>query len=276
MSKPIEALDLADRPAPRAPDEPEVASVLNRIASRVRSTRKSLSMTRQTLSDRSGVSMRYLAQLETAQGNISIVLLTRVALALGLKVEDLVSEGGPNTSSSRKAGRLCLIGLRGAGKSTLGRLIGERLGIEFVELNREIEDQAGMPVSEIIALYGQEGYRRLEQEALNAVAERYGQVVLAVGGGIVSNDETYRLLMERFHTIWVKAKPEEHMARVRAQGDERPMAGNPQAMAQLKSILTDREALYAQADATLDTSGQLLDSSLDKVIAIIEQQGFLR
>jgi XRE family aerobic/anaerobic benzoate catabolism transcriptional regulator len=154
-------------------------------------------------------------------------------------------------------------------------MAGKALGLPFVELNREIEAQAGMPVDEVMALYGQEGYRRLESQAVNAIIARHDRVILAVAGGIVVEPETYNTLLGHFHTIWVKTSPDEHMARVRAQGDERPMAGNPEAMEQLKSILTSRESLYERAIAQLDTSGRTVDASLEHLLDIIRDRQFL-
>jgi XRE family aerobic/anaerobic benzoate catabolism transcriptional regulator len=173
--------------------------------------------------------------------------------------ERILDPGG--TGSARQS-RICLIGLRGAGKSTLGRLLAAELSLPFEELNRRIEAQGGMPVEDIIALYGQEGYRRLEHQALESIVAASDAVVLAVAGGIVTEPETFAFLLRHFHTVWLRATPEEHMARVRAQGDERPMAGNPKAMEDLRAILASREALYARAGAAIDTTGLSLRESL--------------
>ena len=156
----------------------------------------------------------------------------------------------------------------------MGRLAAEKLDIPFLELNKEIALYGGMPMDEILALYGQEGYRRLEASSLDRVTENYDRVILAVAGGIVSEPETYNKLLSRFHTVWLKASPQEHMNRVRAQGDERPMEGNADAMEQLKSILTSREALYARADVMVDTSNRSLEYSLDDLISTLKSQRF--
>jgi len=282
----------------------EVVALLSQVGARVRKARELKGVPRRVLSEMSGVSPRYLAQLEGGEGNISIGLLKRVAIALDQSLESLVGAEDPwesdllqvadlfrvadhstqeavlrllnyDSAGTQRAQRLCLVGLRGAGKSTLGRMLGEKLGAPFVELNREIENHGGMPVDEIIALYGQEGYRKLEADALDRVVATYDRVVLAVAGGIVSETSTYNKLLSRFHTVWVKASPQEHMDRVRAQGDERPMAGNPEAMAQLKSILVNREALYDRAHAQLDTSAQNLEQSLAGLLALVEARHFL-
>ncbi|MBV7377645.1 helix-turn-helix transcriptional regulator [Maritimibacter dapengensis] len=288
----------------RSDEASHVDDLIARVGERVRRARDRKGIPRRVLSEKSGVSPRYLAQLEAGEGNISIGLLQKVAHALDHKIEWLVGEDDPWTSEAlrvadlfrtadagtqrqvlstltpepaaqSRAHRICLVGLRGAGKSTLGRRAGEALGIPFVELNREIEEQAGMPVDEVMAFYGQEGYRRLEAQALSRVIATHDTMILAVAGGIVAEPETYNRLLTHFHTIWVKATPAEHMARVREQGDERPMAGNPEAMDQLKSILTSREALYDKALESLDTSGKTEDESLAEMSALIRERGFL-
>ena len=277
-------------------------NLLIRVGQTVRAARTARNMPRRILSEASGVSPRYLAQLEGGQGNISIALLERVARALNLEMVDLL--GDPTSAAEQRlvrlfrqadeptrnavisrlevaaevpdrAERVCLIGLRGAGKSTLGRLAGEKLGVPFVELNKDIEVQGGMPVPEIMALYGADGYRQLEAEAVRRVATRHDRLVLAVAGGIVNEPETYATLQARFHTIWVKATPEEHMDRVRAQGDLRPMKGQPEAMEQLRGILTERAEAYARADAVLDTTGQTQAASLEALLALIADRGFI-
>ncbi|MDA3888691.1 MAG: helix-turn-helix transcriptional regulator [Allgaiera sp.] len=284
--------------------EAQAAALIRSVGERVRRARELKGLPRRVVSEVSGVSPRYLAQLEAGEGNISIGLLKRVAIALDHRIEWLVSEEDPWTSEvlkvadlyraapagvragvldllepeppeSLRAGRICLIGLRGAGKSTLGALAGQRLDTPFVELNREIEDHVGMPVTEVLALYGQEGYRRLEAQAIERIIATHDSLILAVAGGIVAEPDTYKMLLSRFHTIWLKAAPDEHMARVRAQGDTRPMAGNPEAMEQLKSILHSRVALYRRAGAMLDTSGKPLETSVQELLDLIRDRGFL-
>ncbi len=156
---------------------------------------------------------------------------------------------------------IALIGLRGAGKSTLGKMLAKKIGWNFVELNKEIEAQNGLSVAEIIALYGQEGFRRMEQAALGQLLARKELTVLATGGGIVSEPLTFDLILSSFYTIWLKAEPEEHMARVRGQGDLRPMADDRSAMAELRTILKSREPLYARASAVVDTAGLTVDAA---------------
>ncbi len=281
-----------------------VEALIKAVGERVRRARERKGLPRRVVSELSGVSPRYLAQLEAGEGNISIGLLKRVAIALDHRIEWLVGEEDPYTSEalhvadlyrsatsaarakalaalspnppeSLRAQRICLIGLRGAGKSTLGAMAGAKLDVPFFELNRDIEEHSGMPVNEVLALYGQEGYRRLEAQALDRIIATHDNVILALAGGIVAEPETYKNLLAHFHTIWLKASPDEHMTRVRAQGDTRPMAGNPEAMEQLKSILRSREALYAQAEAELDTTGKSLEISLAELIEMIQARGFL-
>lgn len=274
------------------------------VGERVREARSRKNISRKALSEISGVSQRYLAQLETGAGNISIVLLRRVAEALDYKIEWLVGEEDPYsskllslfslfkqaTSSQRmkvleildpdhpklkRSKRIAFIGLRGAGKSTLGRLTAEKTSLPFLELNEEIEQASGMPVNEVIALYGQEGYRRLERQSLERIVATHDSIVLAVAGGIVSEPETFNYLLRHYHSVWLKAEPTDHMTRVRGQGDERPMAGNPEAMEELKSILMSREAIYARAEIEVNTSGRTLEQTLGDVVDAIAEKGCL-
>lgn len=275
-----------------------------RVGQRVRAARDRAGLPRRVLSERSGVSPRYIAQLEAGAGNISIGLLMRVAHALDLGLDGLVGKGDPGVSGAHevaelfraaspdtqeavlrqlgvapkdadRAQRICLIGLRGAGKTTLGRLAAEASGTPFLELNKEIESDGGMAVSEIMALYGQEGYRRLETAALDRVVNAHKRVILAAAGGIVGDPATFSRLLSRFHTIWVQARPSEHMDRVRAQGDERPMSGNPAAIDRLREILRTREVQYKRAEARVDTSGKDVESSLKQLLRVIDHRGFL-
>jgi len=285
-------------------DDAMIAHFLTSVGERVRSARARKGISRRVLSEMSGVSQRYLAQLESGKGNISIGLLLRIAEALDFSIEWLVAKEDPwdsevaemrfllsnatqeqrqnvlkilepEHSNQPKANRIALVGLRGAGKSTLGRLAASELGLTFLELNEEIENSSGMPVHEVFALYGQEGYRRLERQSLERVVATHDSLLLAVAGGIVSEPETFSYFLRNYHTIWLKADPEDHMARVRGQGDERPMIGKLDAMDELHSILTSREALYAKADAQVNTSNATLKESLASVLEVIEANGYL-
>lgn len=262
----------------------DAAVFLTHLGERIRNARARHGMTRKDLARHSGVSERYLAQLESGRGNISIVLLRQVATALAAPLENLVREGPEPTpelilfqrfleslpdddlSAARQmversfnrtdasTERLALIGLRGAGKTTVGRMIAEITGAPFCELATEIAEDAGMPLEEIFELYGQAGFRRFEQQALLRIIKENRRVVIATGGGIVAEPATYQSLLTECFTIWLQADPAEHMQRVLAQGDNRPMAGNRQAMSDLRRILRNRDSLYAKASAKIDTS----------------------
>ena len=280
-------------------NDPET-SFLEQLGQRVRTMRALRGMSRKVLARVSGISERYIAQLESGKGNVSIVLLRRVSNAMGAHLEDLIPPGEPSPDWAvirdllRKASPgqiaqakeilagqnplvqrrlsfagIALIGLRGAGKSTLGRMLANKIGWNFVELNKEIEAQNGLSVAEIIALYGQEGFRRMEQAALGQLLARKELTVLATGGGIVSEPLTFDLILSSYYTIWLKAEPEEHMARVRSQGDLRPMADDRSAMAELRTILKSREPLYARASAVVDTAGLTVDAAAARLIEAV-------
>lgn len=237
--------------------------MLARIGAQLHAARRGRNLSRRELAELSGVSERFIALTEGGEANISVIRLAALAGAVGLSLSNIFAEDRP------RGRRIALIGLRGAGKSTLGEAVAVRLGLPFIELNREIEAHSGIAVAEIFALYGDEGYRRLERDALEAVAAGHECAVLAVAGGIVSEPATYRRLLQSFTAIWLRAAPEEHMARVIAQGDRRPMAGSPTAMEDLRSILTAREALYAEAPLSLNTSGRSVEASTGDLAGLI-------
>jgi XRE family aerobic/anaerobic benzoate catabolism transcriptional regulator len=253
-------------------------------------------MTRKILARDSGVSERYLAQLEAGRGNVSVLLLRQIAQALNLPLEELVrADNGQSveltlilqllkrlpaaklakvrgqlvrdygSAYGARENRIALVGLRGAGKSTLGGGLARSLGVPFVELDHEVEAEAGTSLHEIFLLHGQAGFRRYERRALERILEKNERCVIATGGSIVSEPATYDLVLSACFTVWLKAAPEEHMARVAAQGDTRPMAGNREAMDDLRRILAGRAALYAQADVTIDTEGKTAEASLDEL-----------
>lgn len=225
------------------------------LGERVRALRSRHSMTRKAVALAADVSERHLANLEYGIGNASILVLAQVAGALQCSLADLLAD--TDLGAARRP-RVALVGLRGAGKSTLGKMLADDLGCPFIELGREIERLAGCRVAEVHALYGVNGYRRYERRALEEALRRYAQAVIAIPGGLVSDGASYKLLRSRCTTVWLKAQPEEHMRRVIAQGDLRPIAASREAMDDLKSILASREALYAKADLKLDTSANTL------------------
>ena len=257
--------------APLPPAQQE-AAYLAQLGERVRAWRSASSTTRKALATASGVSERYLAQLEAGQGNISVLLLRKVARAMGVPVESLVRDAPGHEAAAR---RIALLGLRGAGKSTLGTKLAASLGVPFVELDREVEREAGAGLGEVFAMYGQEAYRRFERRALERVLRTDDGAVIAVGGSLVTDPDSYRLLLDHCHTVWLKAKPEEHMNRVMAQGDLRPferskMHGRSTALDEIRKLLADRDRLYSRADVTIETSGKSLKSSLEELKAKVK------
>ena len=292
----------SDGPTSPAADFGPEPDYLRLLGERVRETRTRRGMTRKILARDSGVSERYLAQLETGQGNVSILLLRQIAQALDTPVQALVLDGPeppvdlvhtteflrrlPATElvAARRLlvehfggvdlfarrGRIALIGLRGAGKSTLGAMLAHRREAPFLELDRLIEQESGVSLSVIFDLYGQSGFRRLERRVLDQVIERYPRFVLATGGSLVSEPATFERLLTMCFTVWLRATPEEHMQRVIAQGDMRPMANNRESMSDLRRILDVREPLYRKADATIDTSACSVEESLETMMQHVQ------
>ncbi len=284
-------------PAPDT-ETSEVDHFLLDLGERVRTARARRGMTRKILARDSAVSERYLAQLENGQGNISIVLLRQVARAMGVEIADLVREGpdwpaelnfiverlrrldhegldeahrlisSTFGKAASRPGKIALIGLRGAGKSTVGQLLASFFSVDFLELAVEIERDAGMSANEIFSLSGQTGYRRHERRALEAVLARDQKVVLSTGGGLVVEAANYELLLTSCFTVWLKASPEEHMNRVIAQGDHRPMADNDEAMDDLRRILEGRDPMYRRADAVIDTTGRRVEDCLAELAEV--------
>jgi XRE family aerobic/anaerobic benzoate catabolism transcriptional regulator len=279
-----------------APNEAEVKEpFLAALGERTKALRVRRGLTRKALARATGVSERHLANLEYGVGNASILVLLQVAQALQCSLAELVGDfttqspewlmlremladrdeatlrrvrlaaleliggGSPRSDEAApRSSRIALIGLRGAGKSTLGRMLAEDLDFPFVEISREIEKLAGCSISEILGLYGQNAYRRYERRALEEAIEAYPEAVIATAGGLVSDLGSFNLLLRRCTTVWLAADPEDHMSRVMAQGDLRPMAASREAMDDLKSILASRAPFYSKADTRVDTSAQPL------------------
>jgi XRE family transcriptional regulator, aerobic/anaerobic benzoate catabolism transcriptional regulator len=286
------------RPAPAAA---EFDSFLARVGERVRTGRSRRGLSRKALAQRSGVSERYLAQLEAGTGNCSLLLLRRIADAVHLPMSELVAEEPARSADGAllmqlvdrlspdqiaeardylvthfgaaiggcRQDRIALIGLRGGGKSTLGKLLAKALETPFIELTRAVETHSGMALSEMFEMFGSATVRRAERSALESLLASESRFVLATGGGLVGEPATFELLLTSCLTVWVRAAPEDHMQRVIDQGDLRPMAGNAGAMDDLLEILKSREPLYAKADIVLDTSGRTPHESTAALLAAL-------
>jgi XRE family aerobic/anaerobic benzoate catabolism transcriptional regulator len=279
---------------------PADEAYLKSLGERVRLARARRGMSRRVLSKASGVSERYLAQLERGAGNASILVLRQIAEALSIEVTALVTDrperpidltlailqlerlAPAELAEARRLiaqrfspggtgaeGRVALIGLRGAGKTTLGQRAAQSLDVPFIELDREIERASGMELSEIFATHGQAMFRRFERQCLETIVKRFDRVVIATGGSLVTEPTTYDLLLSTCFVVWLRATPEEHMRRVLDQGDLRPMADGPQAMDDLKAILESRTPLYARANAIVSTSGKAETQALSALLARI-------
>jgi XRE family transcriptional regulator, aerobic/anaerobic benzoate catabolism transcriptional regulator len=283
----------------------EATSFLGEVGQLVRLGRAKRGITRRELAEASDLSERYLAQIEGGQGNPSVSVLKAIAEAIDVPIIELL----PRTSGRSKAltrildllarvpmnelpaigaliesrlasdsavdrgRRIALVGLRGAGKSTLGRKLAAHLDVPFVELNRVVEQEYGASVPLLIEMSGLNTFRRYERECLESVIAEHNAVVIATAGGIVSNPDTYALLLRRTHSIWIKAQPNEHMRRVIEQGDFRPMAQNREAMSDLMAILEARRDDYARAEAQLDTSGETVEMSFTKLTRLASAFG---
>jgi XRE family aerobic/anaerobic benzoate catabolism transcriptional regulator len=295
-------------PAPPDAAADEKNPFLVALGERVRALRARRGMTRKALAVAADVSERHLANLEYGVGNASILVLLQVAGALQCALAELIGDvstsspewlmlremlerrddatlrrvriavgemlgtGGANARQpAGPSSRVALIGLRGAGKSTLGQMLAEDLGFPFVELSREIEKFAGCSISEIQALYGVNAYRRYERRALEEAIQIYPEAVIATPGGLVSDPATFNQLLAHCTTVWLQAAPEDHMRRVAAQGDMRPMAASREAMEDLKRILAGRAAFYAKAELRLDTSAQPLEASFVALRKLVRQ-----
>jgi len=244
------------------------ARFIGELGRRIRVLREGRGLSRKRLAADAQVSERYLGQVETGNGNISVMLLRRVASALGVAIGDVLAPDERARDTAR-GNRIALIGMRGAGKSTLGAMLARALRIPLIELNREVARETGLPAAEVMALYGIAAYRQIEQRVLARVAFEQAHAVIVAGGGIVNEEEAFATLLANCYTVWIKARPEEHMARVLAQGDFRPMAGHPAAMEDLQRILAGREAMYRRADAVIDTSGDTPAASFAKLRAAL-------
>jgi XRE family aerobic/anaerobic benzoate catabolism transcriptional regulator len=288
--------------SPPRPDEHDL--LLTALGERARSLRARRGLTRKAVAQLAGVSERHLANLESGTGNASILILQQVAQALQCSLAELLGDVttsspewllirelleprndadlrrarialaelfGTRGDAQARSHRIALVGLRGAGKSTLGQMLADDLDYPFVELSREIEKFAGCTIREIHDLYGTNAYRRYERRALEEAIQIYPEVVIATPGGIVSDAATFNELLAHCTTVWLKAEPEDHMQRVAAQGDMRPMAASAEAMGDLKRILAGRLPFYAKADMTFDTSAQPLEQAFQALRAQVRR-----
>jgi XRE family aerobic/anaerobic benzoate catabolism transcriptional regulator len=273
------------------------------LGERLKLLRARRGLTRKALAQLAEVSERHVANVESGVGNASIQFLRQLCAVLNCSLAEMTGDETTSTpdwlmirevlrgrnevelaqartaladlfespvSEISRRQRIALIGLRGAGKSSLGRLLAAQLHAPFIELSTQIEQLAGCGIAEIHALYGQNAYRRYEQRAIEDVVRHYPQAVIATPGGIVSEPATYKLLLSHCYTVWLKAEPEEHMDRVLAQGDKRPMSGNREAMEDLKRILESRTQFYSKADKTVDTSGLTSEQAYNQLIAQLQ------
>jgi|SRR5579862_3368147 len=298
LAKPAAKLKLREKTSTPALNE---AAFLAAIGAEVRRNRAKRGMTRRQLAQASQTSERYLAQIESGVGNPSVSVLRAIAQALDLPAAALLPETGGRPAAlaaiidllaqvpeselpplakeietrvarlehADRGRRIALVGLRGAGKSTLGRMLAQHLGWPFIELDRVVEEEYGASIPDLIEMAGTATFRRHERGALERIIAAHEAAIITTAGGIVADPETYSFLLRRAHTVWIKARPEDHMSRVMAQGDFRPMAQNRGAMADLVAILEARRADYARAEAEVDTSGDAVEQSFAKLLQAV-------
>src|SRR5262245_50151613 len=242
------------------------SALLAQIGTLVRTRRTNMGWTLRQIADRSGVSSRFLSDLESGKGNISVARLADVARALDVPMSSLMP------SEEKRASLVALVGLRGAGKSTIGKGLAKHLEVPHVELDALIEKQANLSLGELFSLHGEPYYKRLAYDILVKLLAQDEPMVIATGGSVVTDPETWQLLKRRTHTVWLKATPEDHWKRVLGQGDTRPMANRTSAMVELRSILSQRSPLYAEAAQTVDTSSMRVTEAVKTITAALRQK----
>jgi XRE family aerobic/anaerobic benzoate catabolism transcriptional regulator len=245
--------------------------LLRDLGAAVRARRGELGLTMRTLAKKAGVSERFLVQLEAGEGNISVARLEDVAEGLGTTGAELLASASRTVSSRRARSVVALVGLRGAGKSSIGAAVAERLGVPFVELDELIVREAQMTLSTIFEIHGEQYYRGIEREVLRRLLAAGKPMVIATGGSIVTDAESWGLLRSRARTVWLKATPHDHWSRVVTQGDVRPMRDRPRAMNELHALLTRRQPLYEMADDVVDTAGRPPEAVVERVVTIAER-----
>ncbi len=243
-------------------EEQAETALLHALGARIRAERESAGLTVTELAERAGVSRRYVTEAEAGRANLTVLKLAQIAQSLRLALSDLCDL----PLGASRSERIALIGLRGAGKTALGRRLARELEVPFVELDERVERVAGLPLAAIFDLHGVEAYRRFEREALEQVLAEGQRQVIATGGSIVTSDSTYARLRDACRTIWLRAAPEEHLQRVLDQGDSRPMEGHPRAIEELREILARREPLYALADEHVDTTNLSEDQAIGALL----------
>lgn len=256
---------VAKRSAPRE-------RLLRALGAAVRARRTDLGLTIRALAKNAGLSERFFVQLEAGAGNISVARLEDVAEALGTTGAELLASASRCAPTAPNKPILALVGLRGAGKSSIGAAVASRLGLAFVELDELIVREAQMTLSTIFEIHGEQHYRRIEREVLRRLLAANKPLVIATGGSIVTDAETWGLLRSRARTVWLKATPLDHWSRVVAQGDVRPMRDRPRAMNELQALLTRRQALYEMADELVDTADRSPEAVIERVVSLAEQR----
>src|SRR5215831_7340355 len=242
--------------------------LLAEIGSRVRTRRTSMGWTLREIAERSGVSSRFLSDLETGKGNISVARLADVARALDVPLVALM----PSDEKLKQRSIVALVGLRGAGKSTIGKALAKHLNVPLLELDGLVEKHSNLSLAELFSLHGEAYYKRLAYEILLKLLAQNESMVIATGGSVVTDPETWQFLKRRTHTVWLKATPEDHWKRVLGQGDTRPMANRTSAMSELRSILSQRAPLYAEAAQTIDTSSIRVNEAVRTIAAALQQK----
>ena len=240
-------------------------ALLGELGRRLRSVREAQALSVSELARLAGLSRRHLTEVEAGRANPSLTCLFDLAGGLGVAAADLLP-GASRARSVARGGRIALVGLRGAGKSTVGRTLALALEVPFVELDRRIEELAGLPLAQIFELHGSAGFRRLEAEALERVLAEGERLVLATGGSIVTSPDAFARLRRTCHTVWLHTEPEVHLERVAQQGDRRPMAGRPRALDELKELLSEREPLYARCELAFDTTARPVGDVVEELV----------